>query len=215
MIIPITLDEDIRRLESKTDEMDIDNLEEYTIGSCIGSELTEFYKEIMEEVIGEALVVSGNEISDGKYEIHFLMPNGQNYLNISKAWFSKENVKKIILDILYCYYEDLRKNAGVNSQYNNCKVESASICSEEVVAVIMMEYEKLIDVELYTKEDDAIEAFENWIELSYADYIEGYKMDDKYNRSCILKRKVTVDKKSEDEIANTVLKHIIFGKNSK
>lgn len=96
-----------RRLEYELENMNIKNLEEYTIGSNIGCELTDFYKKVIEATIGEKITVEGDEISDGKYEIVFLMANGKEYSTISKAWYTKEYILDTIMDVLLDYFQDV------------------------------------------------------------------------------------------------------------
>lgn len=96
-----------RRLEYELNDMNIKDLEEYTIGSNIGCELTEFYRKITEAATGEIVIIAGYEISDGKYEIVFLMANGKEYSTISKAWYNKEYILDAVMDVLLDYYQDV------------------------------------------------------------------------------------------------------------
>lgn len=73
----------------------------------------------------------------------------------------------------------------------------------------MVENLHIVEAEVYFKEEQAIEAFENWIELSYEDYLQGYKMEEKFKGSTILKRPVILDKENEDSIVNEILKKIL------
>ena len=119
MIKQLLLNSYKRRLEHELNDMDIKNLEEYTIGSNIGCELTDFYKKIIEDTIGEIVTVAGDEISDGKYEIIFLMANGKEYASASKAWYTKEYVFDTIMDIILDYFQDVwehRKSEIFNSK---------------------------------------------------------------------------------------------------
>lgn len=108
-----------RRLEYELNDIDIKNLEDYTIGSNTGCELSNFYKKIIEATIGEIVTVVSDEISDGKYEIVFLMTNGKGYSSISKAWYTKEYVLDTIMDVLLDYFKDMwehRKSEIINSK---------------------------------------------------------------------------------------------------
>ncbi|MCM0648423.1 hypothetical protein NBE98_08555 [Clostridium swellfunianum] len=96
-----------RRLECELNDMNIKDLEEYTIGSNIGCELADFYRRITEEVIRESVTIIGDEISDGKYEIIFLMANGKEYTTVSKAWYTKEFVFDTVMDVLIDYFQDV------------------------------------------------------------------------------------------------------------
>lgn len=96
-----------RRLERELDSMNIKNLEEYTIESNIGCGLTDFYKKIIEAAIDEIATVTGEEISDGKYELVFLMANGNEYPTVSKGWYTKEYVLDTVMDVLLDYLQDV------------------------------------------------------------------------------------------------------------
>jgi hypothetical protein len=170
------------------------NLEEYTIGSSIGSELTDLYKKIISSILEMNVNVFGKEISDGKYEIVVTMPNNKNYFNISKGWFTRKDVKQIIIELLDQYFDDVEKE-------KLCKVISSDNSINEIFnrgidihIVIMLENQQFIETEVYTDEEDAIESFENWIEVSYEDYLSGYKVENKYVGSRILRRQLILDK---------------------
>lgn len=109
MMIPIKLNDAIKILDERINEINFNRFEEYTIGSTIGSDLRDFYKSIMEDVTGERAAVGGDEISDGKYEIEFLMPNGKSYSCISKAWYTRDDIREVILEVIMAYYGDIKK----------------------------------------------------------------------------------------------------------
>ncbi len=197
------------KLEDILEEMKITDLTDFTIGSAIGSELTNLYSRIISYISAEKINCFGKEISDGKYEIGVTMPNNKDYYNISKGWYTKEDVRQVILEIFQSYFNDMEKEPKEKASITENSIEQFYKRGAEPYIVIMVENLHIVEAEIYIKEEQAIEAFENWIELSYEDYLQGYKMEEKFKGSTILKRSVILDKENEDSIVNEILKKIL------
>lgn len=199
------------KLEYILEEMKITDLNEFTIGSAIGSELTDVYSRIISYIAAEKINCFGKEISDGKYEIGVTMPNNKDYYNISKGWYTKEDVQQVIMEIFQSYFNDMdmEKEPKEKADITEYSIEQFYKRGVELYIVIMVENLHIVEAEIYIKEEQAIEAFENWIELSYEDYLQGNKMEEKFKGSTILKRSVILDKENDDSIVNEILKKIL------
>lgn len=174
------------RIENIIDSLNIKNLRDYTIGSTAGLDLLTLYKLLIESIVDDKVLICGKEIGNGKYNIKFTMPNKKIYSTVSKRFFQKPDIKEFILQIFYYYLEDIIKENG-NNMKHIIPLSPLGLDYIEASVVIMMEHRKIFFIEIYRDEDSAIEAFENWIELSYDDYISGYPMDNAYEGSIVLR----------------------------
>ncbi|MGE4284512.1 MAG: hypothetical protein AB7G87_12475 [Clostridia bacterium] len=85
---------------------------EYTLYSQIGTRLDVLYKEILEELLNKQVTVSGEEISDGKYRLQFII-NGYSYCMVSKVGFIMKDITENLIDFVIHPYAS--KNSSINN----------------------------------------------------------------------------------------------------
>ena len=77
-------------------KLNIKDLMDYTLESTIGCDIRDFYQEILEELFNEEVIVSGIEISDGKYLLTIKIGDAEYHL-YSKGSYTKEEVNDLII----------------------------------------------------------------------------------------------------------------------
>jgi hypothetical protein len=93
---------DIECLERRTAKVigkfGLSDLMEYTVGSLGGSDLDDFYRTVVEEVLLEETYVKAWETSDGKYEVSFEFEGKDICWICSYAWDTIEIVVENLID---------------------------------------------------------------------------------------------------------------------
>lgn len=85
------------------------NLEEFTKESTIGRDIVEFYKRIVENVLKVTVYVSVDEVSNGKYQVHFHMEDNLLLSLCSKACDDAQMVLENILENIIKPYLEVKR----------------------------------------------------------------------------------------------------------
>lgn len=108
---------------------------DYTLDSYMGCRLDLLYKEILEELLNTMVHVSGEEISDGKYNLKLLI-NGYSYFMVSKAWYTVDAIVECLID---CVIQPFSQNKNSLRQplikYINTNDTVYKICTINVFQV--------------------------------------------------------------------------------
>ena len=89
----------INRIKNIINELEIENLMDYTCESNVGMDLASLYQNILIQAIDKDIKTYANEISSGKYEV-FIVLNDKEVCFTSKAWDNKEVIEDNLIYVV-------------------------------------------------------------------------------------------------------------------
>ena len=96
------------KIQSILTEAKIGDLMDYNLYSANGNDVADFYRLLIDEVLGTAAKVTGDEISDGKFRIIVYIGEYE-YSIYSKANFGSQEIKEAIMaGLIYPYLQERR-----------------------------------------------------------------------------------------------------------
>jgi hypothetical protein len=173
----------IKKFEFKT----INNVNKDLKINNSSDKLLNSYKQLIEKMIGKSVVVYKRELDDDKLKINCIMPNNRKYCTKVSECYTEEELSESMVSLVNNYFRDLQQGE---------KYRYATNEKNWVYVLIMIEYNEIRNIQLYDKQEDAIEALENWGELSYEEYLQG-NIDNKFSGSKIVKRMIINNKSFE------------------
>jgi hypothetical protein len=94
----------LQNLIKTMSEYCFDDLMEYGLDYTSGAYLVDVYKKLADMALNESFIVTGEEISDGKYRIYFNPDAHDTYMIHSKASFTKIDILEVLLTCLIIPY---------------------------------------------------------------------------------------------------------------